>query len=105
MTVVCFIIAPAPYRGLNVTTLNRQAMFHELRETCMNIKEAMGRRLFRAVAYGRLPTMEDLLDEFAMVRLKRMGYAGVRARRRPSSRRPRDDAKTGCSTTCAIATC
>jgi glycogen synthase len=75
MTVVCFIIAPAPYRALNVTTLNRQAMFHELRDTCMSIKEDMGRRLFRAVADGRMPTLEDLIDEFAMVRVKRMGYA------------------------------
>ncbi|HOA73310.1 MAG TPA: glycogen/starch synthase [Phycisphaerae bacterium] len=75
MTVVCFIIAPAPYRALNVTTLNRQAMFHELRDTCMNIREDMGRRLFRAVAHGRMPTLEDLIDEFSMVRIKRMGYA------------------------------
>lgn len=75
MTVVCFIIAPAPYRALNVTTLNRQAMFHELRDTCMSIKDDMGRRLFRAIAHGRMPSMDDLVDEFAMVRLKRMGYA------------------------------
>lgn len=75
ITVVCFIIAPAPYRSLNVLTLNRQAMFHELRQTCENIKEDMGRKLFRAVAGGSMPTMDDLLDEFAMVRLKRMGYA------------------------------
>lgn len=75
MTVICFIIAPAPYRALNVTTLNRQAMFHELRDTCMNIKEDMGRRLFQAVAHGRMPALEDLIDEFAMVRIKRMGYA------------------------------
>ncbi|MBI4580222.1 MAG: glycogen/starch synthase [Planctomycetes bacterium] len=75
VTVVCFIIAPAPYRALNVTTLNRQAMFHELRETCESLKEDMGRKLFRAVAGGRLPSMDELLDEFAMVRLKRMGHA------------------------------
>ena len=75
VTVICFIIAPAPYRNLNVVALNRQAMFHELRETCESIKEDMGRRLFQTIAHGRMPNMEDLLDEFAMVRLKRMGYA------------------------------
>lgn len=75
VTVVCFIIAPAPYRSLNVLTLNRQAMFHELRQTCESIKEDMGSKLFRAVAGGQMPSMDDLLDEFAMVRLKRMGYA------------------------------
>ncbi len=75
VTVVAFIIAPAAYRSLNVETLNRQAMFHELRETCEAIKEEMGEQLFRTVASGRLPTTDDLLDEFARVRLKRMMHA------------------------------
>jgi glycogen synthase len=75
VTVVAFIIAPASYRSLNVETLNRQAMFHELRETCESIKEEMGQRLFRTIADGRMPTTEDLLDEFARVRLKRMMHA------------------------------
>lgn len=75
MTVVAFIIAPAAYRSLNVETLNRQAMFHELRQTCDEIKQDMGERLFRTIAAGRLPTTEDLLDEFARVRLKRMMHA------------------------------
>jgi glycogen(starch) synthase len=75
VTVVAFIIAPAAYRSLNVETLNRQAMFHELRATCETIKEEMGEQLFRTIAAGRLPTTEDLLDEFARVRLKRMMHA------------------------------
>jgi glycogen(starch) synthase len=50
-------------------------MFNELRDTCEAIKEEMGRRLFRSVAQGRLPTIEELLDEYAVVRLKRMMYA------------------------------
>ncbi len=75
MTVVAFIIAPAAYRGLNVDTLKRQAMFHELRETCESIKGDMGQRLFATLADGRLPSMDDLLDEYARVRLKRMMHA------------------------------
>lgn len=75
LTVVAFIIAPAAYRSLNVETLNRQAMFHELRSTCDAIKQEMGERLFRTIAEGRLPTTDDLLDEFARVRLKRMMHA------------------------------
>jgi glycogen(starch) synthase len=75
MTVIAFIIAPAKYRTLNVETLNRQAMFNELRETCAGIQEDMGQRLFQSIAHGRLPTMNDLLDEFAWVRLKRMMHA------------------------------
>ncbi|MFQ5806098.1 MAG: glycogen/starch synthase, partial [Phycisphaerae bacterium] len=75
MTVVAFIITRAPYRGLNVEALNRQAMFNELRHTCEEIKQDMGRTLFETVASGRLPTSDDLLDEYARVRLKRMMHA------------------------------
>jgi glycogen(starch) synthase len=75
VTVVAFIIAPAPYRSLNVATLNRQAMFRELQTACGAISEEMGRRLFRTVALGRLPTMDDLLDEYRRVWLKRMMHA------------------------------
>jgi glycogen(starch) synthase len=75
VTVVAFIITRAPYRGLNVEALNRQAMFNELRHTCEEIKEDMGNTLFETVAAGRLPTTDDLLDEYARVRLKRMMHA------------------------------
>lgn len=72
VTVIAFIVTRAPYRGLSVETLNRQAMFNELRDMCDRLKEQMGRRLFRAACGGRFPTMDDLLDETARVRLKRM---------------------------------
>lgn len=75
VTVVAFIITRAACRGINVETLNRQAMFNELHDTCEAIKDDMGRRLFLAVAEGRLPTAEELLDEYARVRLKRMMHA------------------------------
>jgi len=82
-TVVAFIITRAPYRALNVDTLNRQAMFNELHDTCAAIQEDMGRRLFYSVARGRLPTLDDLLDEYAAVRLKRMMFA-LRSSRPPA---------------------
>ena len=74
-TVVAFIVTRAPYRALNVETLNRQAMFNELHDTCFAISEDIGRRLLQTVATGRMPTMADLLDEYAAVRLKRMMHA------------------------------
>ncbi len=75
VTVVAFLVTRANYRGLNVETLNRQAMFNELRSVCLSVKEEMGRRLFMAVAEGRLPSLDELLDESARVRLRRMLYA------------------------------
>jgi len=75
VTVVAFIVTQAACKALNVETLNRQAMLHELRDTCATIQEDMGRRLFRSVAEGHMPGIGDLLDEYAAVRLKRMMYA------------------------------
>jgi glycogen synthase len=75
MTVVAFIITRAPVRGINNETLNRQAMFNELRDACEEIEERMGRRLFQTVATARMPTTEDLLQEYESVKLKRLMYA------------------------------
>jgi glycogen(starch) synthase len=50
-------------------------MFNELHDTCEAIQVDMGRRLFRSVTSGKLPTIDELLDEYAAVRLKRMMYA------------------------------
>jgi len=75
VTVVAFIVTRAPYRGLNVETLNRQAMYNELRDTCAQLEQQIGRSLFRSVIRGRLPEMNELLDESARVQLKRMMHA------------------------------
>jgi glycogen(starch) synthase len=74
-TVVAFIVTRAAQRALNVETLNRQAMFNELRDTCESIQEEMGQRLLHAVARGHMPTLDELLDEYAAVRLKRIVQA------------------------------
>jgi glycogen(starch) synthase len=74
-TVVAFIVTRAPYRAINVETLNRQAMFNELRDTCETLQEEVGQRLFYTVATGRLPGFNELLDESAIVRLKRLMQA------------------------------
>ena len=74
-TVVAFIVTKAPTRSFNVDTLNRQAMLNELRDTCEAIQQDMGRQLFYSIARGRMPTLDELLDEYARVRLKRMLHA------------------------------
>lgn len=75
LTVVAFLITKAQFRALNVDTLNRQAMVHELRDSCVAIKEQLGARVLRTVMEGRLPTHEDLFDEEAKVKLQRMMHA------------------------------
>jgi glycogen(starch) synthase len=74
-TVVAFIVTRAPYRAINVDTLNRQAMFNELRDTCQSVQQDMGQRLFHTAVTGRMPSLEELLDESASIRLRRIMHA------------------------------
>jgi len=75
LIVVGFIIAPAAFQQLNVETLNRQAMLTEFKNLCRELQDQIGRRLFKTVMQGRLPTTDDLLEEYDRVRLWRMIHA------------------------------
>ena len=70
-TIVAFVITRAPNRHINVGVLQSQAMFDDLRNTCADVANQMGRTLFRAATTGRLPTMNELLPDDTQVRLKR----------------------------------
>jgi glycogen(starch) synthase len=70
-TIVAFIVTRAATRNINVGTLQGQAMFDDLKNTCQEIEASMGRRLFLAATTGRLPSYNELLPEDASVRLKR----------------------------------
>ncbi len=74
-TVVAFIVTRAAYKAINVETLNRQAMFNELRSACESAQEVIGRRLFYTAATGRMPDLNELLDESTAVRLRRIMHA------------------------------
>ncbi|HWP39747.1 MAG TPA: glycosyltransferase [Tepidisphaeraceae bacterium] len=82
-TIVAFIITRAATRNINVGALQNQAMFDELRATCGEIEREMGRRLFLAATTGRLPGMNELLADDAVVRLKRAMHVW-RSGRQPS---------------------
>jgi glycogen(starch) synthase len=75
MTVVAFIITRAPNRGINVDVLKSQMLFKELRNTISKVTEDMGERLLACSAQGRLPGIDDLLDEYSQLRLRRMTHA------------------------------
>jgi len=81
-TVVAFIVTKAATRNINVQTLQSQSMFEELRKTCEQIEEQMGRRLFRGAVLGRIASGE-LLDEDDRVRLKKAIYAWHTGRQPP----------------------
>jgi glycogen(starch) synthase len=74
-TIVAFIVTRAQTRNINVQVLQNQSMFDELRNTCTEVQNQMGRRLFNSAATGRLPTYAELMPEDAQVRLKRAMHA------------------------------
>ena len=69
-TVVAFIVTRAFTKHINVNTLQRQSMFEDLKNTCGTLERAMGGRMFRAAAQGRLPRMQDLLNDEELLRLR-----------------------------------
>ncbi len=69
-TVVSFIITRAPAKHINVGVLQRQSMFEDLKNVCGALEKQMGSRMFRAAAHGRLPRMQDLLDDEELLRLR-----------------------------------
>ncbi len=69
-TVVAFIITRAPSKNINVGVLQRQSMFEDLKKTCGELERQMGGRMFRAAAHGRLPKMQDLLNDEELLRLR-----------------------------------
>jgi glycogen(starch) synthase len=82
-TIVAFIITKAVVRNINVSVLQNQSMFEDLRHTCDELQEQMGSRLFRSAAGGRLPTYNELLPDDSQVRLKRALHAW-RSHRQPT---------------------
>jgi glycogen(starch) synthase len=81
-TVIGFIITRAATRSINVQALQGQSMFDDLRNTCEEIQEYMGQRLFHSAANGRMPTFQELMPDDAQVRLKR-GMHALRTSRQP----------------------
>jgi glycogen(starch) synthase len=74
-TIVAFIVTRAQTKHINVSALQSQSMFEDLKNTCADIEQQMGRRLYMAAATGRLPTYQELLVEDDAIRLKRAMHA------------------------------
>ena len=70
-TVIFFIISRRPTRGLNSEVVSRRAIMDELRQTCNAIKDQVGDRLFYAVATDRKVRLDDLVDDYWRLRLRR----------------------------------
>jgi glycogen(starch) synthase len=70
-TVIFFLVSRQPFRSINAEALNRRAVMEELRKNCEAVKSQIGERLFGALATGQLPRLDDLLDDYWRLRLRR----------------------------------
>lgn len=71
ITIVAFIIMPAPHHSYTVESLKGQAVMKQLHDCVSGIQQNIGKRLFDACAHGEMPNLKDLLTEEEMVMLKR----------------------------------
>lgn len=74
-TVVFFLISRQPYRSINADVLNKRAVMEEMRKSCEAIKDQVGERLFVSVASGKWPQMDELVDDYWRLRLRRTMHA------------------------------
>ena len=70
-TVIFFLISRQPARSINAEALNRRAVMEELRKSSEAVKNQVGDRLFGELASGRLPKLDDLVDDYWRLRLRR----------------------------------
>jgi glycogen synthase len=71
MTVVFFIITQAPFRSINVRTLQNRAMLYEFRSAVDAVKKSVGDGLFLAAVRGKIPDLNGLIDDYWRLRLRR----------------------------------
>lgn len=79
-TVVFFLITRRPYRSINADVLHRRAVLEEMRRTCEAVKDQIGERLFVAAASGQASRLDDLMDDYWRLRLRRTLHAWKRSR-------------------------
>src|SRR5690348_17248730 len=74
-TILACIVTRKPYWTINPDELSNIAMMEEIRRVCENIQKQIGERLFHEAASGRIPNLEDLVDDYWWLRLKRSMFA------------------------------
>lgn len=94
MTVVFFIVTARPTRSIDPVALEKRGVLNELREVCERIGEQVGDNLFRAAANGNQPSLDSLVDEYWMLRMRRTRVAFRSTALPPVTTHIMDDAAT-----------
>ncbi len=71
LTIVFFIVTSRPTRSIHPLVLEKRGVLNELRTVTTRITEQVGDRLFRTAASGAPPRLDDLVDEYWMLRFRR----------------------------------
>jgi len=74
-TVVFFIISRVPTRSISGPVMEKRGILNELREVCEKITAGVGERLFPRAAAGEPLHLDDLVDEYWMLRYRRAQHA------------------------------
>lgn len=82
VNVVFFIISQRPTRSLHPHALETRGVLNELREVCARVTRDLGEQLFRRAAAGQRVRLDDLVDEYWALRLRRT-QAALRTDRLP----------------------
>lgn len=70
-TVIFFIVSRRPTRSINPLAMEKRGVLNELEEVCEKITEGVGTRLFTRAAAGGKLHLDDLIDEYWMLRYRR----------------------------------
>jgi glycogen(starch) synthase len=74
-TVVFFVISKKATKSINPLAMEKRGVLNELEEVCERITEGVGRRLFPRAAGGEKLRLDDLIDEYWMLRYRRAQHA------------------------------
>lgn len=74
-TIVFFMISKQPFRSINPDVMRTRALMEEMRRNCEAVKNQVGERLFHATAVGRWPRLDELVDEYWRLRIRRAMHA------------------------------
>ncbi len=78
ITIVFFLVTKAPFKSINVQALQSSAMLADFRKVTDQFKEQIGSNLFYAATAGKLPDLNDLVDDYWRLRLRRNQQAWKR---------------------------
>lgn len=74
-TIVFFIVSSRPVRSLNPLALEKHGVLNELNDVCKHITDGVSDRLFKRAASGEKLRLDDLIEEYWMLRYRRTQQA------------------------------